>query len=116
MFFAVVEGYFAQSFNQLRAVAIECHYIGGMCRKFIVDNNLATSRFVQYSNFYTIAEVGFAINDNKVAVVDYGTLANRVVGDVVVDIFDKAVVPYTYIVECGIANARVHLDATFTHK
>lgn len=95
---AIVGGDFTKLLDKLRAVAVERHYIGRMGREFVGDNHLATSRLVQHGHFDSVSEVRLAIHDDKVAVVDDGALADRVVGDVVVDILDKAVIAHLYIV------------------
>ena len=109
---AIVVGYLLHAGYQFRTMTIERHDVGLMGRQLVVDENLATTRLIEYRDRCTIAECRFALHQQDVHILNEAVMADIVVSDVVTDILDAAIITYRDVVQRNVAQSGVLLDAT----
>jgi hypothetical protein len=91
---------------------VEGEDVGLMCRQAVVDGDFATAGFVEHGHFCAVAETAWAVDKNRVDIFDKSVVADGVVGDIVFDVFDVAVVANGDIMEGGVAQSGVLANAT----
>ena len=75
-----------------------------------MDGHLAAARLVQHGHLHTVAEAGGAVAKDDIDVLDEAVVGDIVVGDIVLDVFDAAVVADGDVVQRGVEDARVLVD------
>ena len=83
-----------------------------MCREVIVAQYLTSTCLIEDGDLYSITEGRLAIDEDGIDIADEGLFADGIVGDVVIDVLDAAVVADLDIVQVGIVEPRVLGDAT----
>ena len=96
---------------QLGTVAIEGHDVSLMGRELVVDRNFAASGLVENRNLHAVAERGLAIDHNHVHVFNERVATNLVIGYVVLNVLNTAVVAHGDVVERHVAQTGVLSDA-----
>ena len=91
-------------------MAIEGLQISLMSCEAIMDGHLAAARLVQHGHLHTVAEAGGAVAKDDIDVLDEAVVGDIVVGDIVLDVFDAAVVADGDVVQRGVEDARVLVD------
>ena len=102
---------FLQACRQHGAVAIEGHDVGNVGGQFVVDGHFTSAGLVQHGHFHAVAEGGSAFHQDAVHVLNEGVVADVIVGDVVLYVFDAAIVSHRYVVQGHVAQGGVLLDA-----
>ena len=111
VFVGVIVRYLLQSGYQLGTVAIEGHDVSLMGRELVVDRNFAASGLVENRNLHAVAERGLAIDHNHVHVFNERVATNLVIGYVVLNVLNTAVVAHGDVVERHVAQTGVLSDA-----
>ena len=98
--------------DQLRAMAIETKHIGLVGGKAVVDRHLAATGLVQYRDLNIVSERRVPIYQDNIHVLYQRVVANTVVGDVILDVLDQAVVADLHVVQVGFSDTGMLTDAT----
>ena len=77
-----------------------------------MDRHLAATGLVQDRDFDVIAERGVPIYQDNIHVLYQRVVANTVVGDVILDVLDQAVVADLHVVQVGFSDTGMLTDAT----
>ena len=88
-------------------MAPECHHIGLLSRKTVVNHNLATAGLVHHRSFHPVSEGAFTVGQQNVHVLDETAVPDFVVGDVVLYVLDAAVVADGDVMQRGLIDAGV---------
>ena len=99
-----------QGLHEFRAVAVHRHHIGDLRGEAVVDEHLAAAGLVQDRDGNAVAETAGAVRQDQVHVLQDRVVADLVVGDIVGDILDEAVVPDRHVVQGRIMHAGVLLQ------
>ena len=97
--------------DELGAMTVECFEISFVSGEPVVDRDLAATRLVHHCHLYPIAETAGAVAEDDIDVLDETVVGDIVVGNIVLDVLDAAVVAYRDVVQRGIEDARVLVDA-----
>ena len=97
---------------QLRTMAVQCQYISLMRRQFIINQHLTSPCFIKNRYFYPVAESRQLVYQNDIYIFDEGITANFVISYIILDIFNAAVIPHCYIVQCHMAQSRMFFDTS----
>ena len=100
-----------QFMNHLRTVAIQRQYVRETGAQLIENRNLTTAAFVHHRHTDAVTERRPAIHQNGIHILDAGVVADMVVGDIVVDVVQVALVAHFAVVQHGVVDSRVHFDA-----
>lgn len=92
-------------------MAVEGFEVCLVGRETVVDGDFASAGLVEYGDLYAIAEAGGSVADDNIDVLDEAVVLNVVVGDVVLDVLDAAVIADGDIVQRGMEDAGVLMDA-----
>ena len=84
--------------NQFGAVAIQCHDICLVCRQTVVNIHLTPASFIQHRYFYTIPKTAPSIHKDNIHILDECAVANLIIGDIILHIFDIAVITDHHII------------------
>ena len=95
----IIQNHLLHPADQLRPMAIERHEISLMCRKIVVDIHFTSSCFVQNGHFYPIAETAFTVDQNDIHILDKRMIANLIIGYIVLDVFNQAIVADRHLVQ-----------------
>ena len=88
--------------DELGTMAVECFEVGFVGCQAVVNRHLAAAGLIQDSDLNAVAEAGGAVAEDDINVLDETVVANIIVGDIVLDIFDAAVVADGDIMQCGV--------------
>ena len=83
-----------------------------MCRELITDKHLAATGLVQYRDLNIVSERRVPIYQDNIHVLYQRVVANTVVGDVILDVLDQAVVADLHVVQVGFSDTGMLTDAT----
>jgi hypothetical protein len=100
-----------EALDELGSVPVHRHEVGFVCRELIIAEHLTPTGLIEDRDLYPIAEGSLPLDEDGIDVADEGLLADGVIGDIVIDMLDTAVVPHLYIVQVGIVEARMLGDA-----
>ena len=100
-----------QALDEAWAVAVESLEVGLVGRHAVVDGHLAAARLVEHGHVDAITESRGAVAEDDVDVLDEAVVADVVVGYIVLDVLDTAVVADGHVVQRGVEDARVLVDA-----
>ena len=92
-------------------MAVESLEVGLVGRHAVVDGHLAAARLVEHGHVDAVAERCRTIAEDDVHILDETVIADVVVGDIVLDVLDTAVITDGHIVERSMEDARVLVDA-----
>lgn len=70
-----------------------------MSRKFVTDKHFAPTSLVQDRHFHTVTEPGQSVYKNNVYILDKSIMPYFIIGNVVLDILDAAIITHRYIVK-----------------
>ena len=108
--FRIGEDHVVQGLHQFRTVAVHRHHIGDLRGEPVIDEHLAAAGLVEDGDRDAVSEPAGAFRQDQVHVLQDGVVADLVVGDIVGDILDEAVVPDRHVVERRIGEAGVLLQ------
>ena len=92
MLIGIEIGNFLHPRNQLRTVTVQRHDISLMGRKFVTDKYFAPAGLVQYRHFHTVTELGQSVYKNNVYILNESIMPYFIIGNVVLDILDAAII------------------------
>ena len=93
--------------NHLRTVTVEREDIRQTGTQLVEDRDLTSAAFVHHRYTHAVAERAAAVHKDRVHVLDAGVAADVVIGDVVVDVVQMAVVAHFAVMQRGIVDTRV---------
>ncbi len=108
--------YFLHPRNQLRTVTVQRHDISLMGRKFVTDKYFAPAGLVQYRHFHTVTEPGQSVYKNNVYILNESIMPYFIIGNVVLDILDAAIITHRYIVKRYMPQTGMFLYSTRQSK
>ena len=76
-----------------------------MRRELVVAQHLTPARLIEDGDLDAVAEGRLAIDEDGIDIADEGLFANGVVGDIVIDVLDAAVVADLDIVQVGVVES-----------
>ena len=71
----------------------------------LVDGDFSSARLVQHADFRAVSERCLAVGDKVSDILDVGPVPDNVVGNVVADMLDHAVISHNDIVQGSVVNA-----------
>ena len=86
-------------------MAVKRHHIGCLGGQTVENHHFTTSGLVKHSHFHSISETAHPVRKDDVDVFDEGVMADSIVGDVVLYMFDAAIVADCHVMECGIGDS-----------
>lgn len=109
MLIGVEIGNFLHPRNQLRAVTVKCHDIGLVGGEFIADKHFTAACLVQHRHLYAVTELGQPVYEDNIHILDEGIVSDFIIGNIVLDILNAAVIAHCYIMECYVPQAGMFL-------
>ena len=97
-------------------MAVKRQYIGLVCRKLIINQHLAASRFIQNRYLHPVPELRHTVYQNDVHILDEGVMPDFIIGNVVLDILNATVISHRYIMKRHMPQAGMLLDSSRQHK
>ena len=73
--------------------------------KMLVDGDFSSTRLVQHADFRAVSERCLSVGDQVRDILDVGPVPDNVVGNVVADMLDHAVISHNDIVQGSVVNA-----------
>lgn len=116
MLIGIEIGNFLHPRNQLRTVTVQRHDIGLMSRKFVTDKHFAPTGLVQDRHFHTVTEPGQSVYKNNVYILNESIMPYFIIGNVVLDILDAAIITHRYIVKRYMPQTGMFLYSTRQSK
>ena len=110
--FGVARGHFPEVLRKRGIVAVHGLQVGFRGRETVVHDDFPSAAFAHDGEFHAVAERRASGHGKETGVQDDAFRSDVVVRDVVVHVFDEAVVPHGGVVERGVADARVPRHAT----
>ena len=96
----------------MRTMAVERQNIRQVCTQVVEDRNLSSSAFVHHRHLNAVTETALAVHQYRIHILDTSVRAYAVVGDIIVYIIKVAVVAYAAVMQHGVENTGMHLDAS----
>ena len=84
---------------------VQRRYVGFMRGKVLMDGNFPSSRLVQHADFRAVSERSLAVGNQVSDILDVGPVPDDIVGNVVADMLDHAVISHNDIVQGSVVNA-----------
>ena len=94
-----------------RTMTIKRQHVRQAGTQFVEDRYLTSTALVHHRYAHAVTESRLAVHEDGIDVLDTGVVADVVVGDVVVDIVQVRLVAHFAVVQHGVVDTRVDLDA-----
>ena len=91
---------------------VQRRYVGFMRGKVLMDGNFPSSSLVQHADFRAVSERSLAVGNQVSDILDVGPVPDDVVGNVVADMLDHAVISHDHIVQGSVVNSAMFPDAS----
>ena len=101
-----------QPLRQPVPMPVHSQHISHLSAQTVENFHLAPAGFVEHRHLHAVSETANTVVHNKVHILYIGIVADVVVGDVVGHVFDKRIVAHRNVMQRGIANARMLLQAS----
>ena len=86
-------------------MAVDRHEVGLVRRELVVAQHLTPARLIEDGDLDAVAEGRLSVDEDGIDVADEGLFADGVVGDIVIDVLDAAVVTNLDIVQVGVVES-----------
>ena len=106
LLFRILEGHPPDGLREARVVAVHGLHVGFLRREAVVHDDFPPAAFAHDGQLHAVAEGRAGGHGQHIGVQDDAFRPDVVVGDVVMDMFDEAVVAHGGVVERGVADAR----------
>ena len=98
--------------NHLRAVTIERQDICQTGTQFIKNRYLTATTFVHHRHAHPISESSTTIHEDGVNILDTGVVTDMIIGYIIMDVIEVAVVAYLAVMQRSMIDTRMDLQST----
>ena len=103
----VIGYHLAQPADEVGAVAVHGHDVGQLGREPVVDGYLAAARLVEHRHLGVVAETALPFGEQQVYILYVAVVAYLIVGHIVGNVLDEAIVANRAVVQGDVAQPGV---------